>query len=157
MGGYHMLWQSVLGAIGGFLYEICKEEYDKEEIDKYKDKIKEKYKEICNFSVPPKAESIKDLNEYQIRQILLTPKVKNIVDDIIKTQTGIVNAFDPEEYYRHKEIIKQNNFTINFDALKSNPDKFIDSEDSQILQKYRKEWFKEKDKNKSYTLTIEND
>ena len=120
-----MLWQSVLGAIGGFLYEICREEYDKEEIDKYKDKIKEKYKEICDFSVPPKAEPIKDLNDYQIRKILLNPKVKETIESIIKHQTGVVNTFNPDIYYKElDDKIKKEAFIDN-DFLKPDSDKYL--------------------------------
>ena len=61
-----------------------------------------KYIKLENVSIPPKAEPINEFTDEQIKRILLTPKIKNKIEDIIKTQTGIVNAFDPEGYYNNK-------------------------------------------------------
>lgn len=142
-----MIWQLLLGAIGGFLYEVSKDNYNKE---------------VYDFSVPPKAEPIQDLTDEQIKKILLIPKVKTTIEDIIKKQTGIVNAFDPEGYYRNK-----GNDFINWDLLKSNSDEYMrvqnvfgnEEEAIQAMQRLNEECAKEikKYNHKSYILKIEDD
>ena len=83
-----MLWQLGIGFLGGMIYGL---------MDADKKKV--------NYSVAPKAEPINDLTDEQIKRILLTPKVKKIVEDIIKAQSGVVNVFDPEWYYNNEDKV----------------------------------------------------
>ena len=126
-----MLSQLLLGAIGGFLYEISKEDNNEK---------------IRDFSAPPKAEPIQDLTDEQIKNILLNPKVKATIDEIIKHQSGVINVFDPEGYYRDKDIGITNVFKNEEEAI-------------QAMQRLNEKCAKETKKynHKPYILKIEDD
>ncbi len=101
--------------LGGLL--VLDQVYQSERKNKER-KEDSKYTKWENVSVPPKAEPINEFTDEQIKRILLTPRIKNKIEDIIKTQTGIVNAFDPEGYYNNKieydEIEEKESDTKNY-------------------------------------------